>query len=140
MAYDAADRVVVMFGGLALNGVHMNDTWTFAGGLWTQLHPSSSPGYREAGGMAYDAYAKTTVLFGGWSPAGPGPLNDTWIFAGGNWTQMHPARSPPARDYCTVAFNRPGNALLLFGGSTSVQPFNLQNDTWKWTGTNWMRV
>jgi hypothetical protein len=43
MVYDAHDGYVLLFGGYA-NGFDRHDTWTYAGGVWTRIHPGSGPG------------------------------------------------------------------------------------------------
>ncbi|MCI4322074.1 MAG: PQQ-binding-like beta-propeller repeat protein, partial [Thermoplasmata archaeon] len=75
MAYDAADRSVVQFGGCATDLCPSPETWTWAGGMWTNATPeflnaSNSPSERLDAGMAYDASDGYVVLFGGYSAAG----------------------------------------------------------------------
>jgi hypothetical protein len=36
MAYDAATRTVVLFGGLGAEDKPLNDTWTWDGSTWTE--------------------------------------------------------------------------------------------------------
>ena len=82
MAYDAATRNVVLFGGTARHGA-LGDTWTWDGSTWTKQAPKTSPPARFGASMAYDAATGNVVLFGGLNGAGVRPLNDTWTWGSG---------------------------------------------------------
>ena len=82
--------------------------------------------------MAYDSTTGQLVLFGGHGSTG-GILGDTWTWNGTTWTQEHPATSPPARDFSSMADDPASHQLILFGGFNG----GVLNDTWNWTGTNW---
>jgi pimeloyl-ACP methyl ester carboxylesterase len=82
MAYDAARGQVVLFGGLDINNVLLNDTWVWDGTDWTQKSPANSPTPRAQHEMAYDALRGQVVLFGGWD--GSGTPNDTWVWESGS--------------------------------------------------------
>lgn len=89
LAYDAAGRYEVLFGGLAdtpvgtANGAS-NETWIFLNGTWRNetanisVAPPGRSGIENAG--AYDATGGYGVLFGGSNAAGT-DLNDTWEFS-----------------------------------------------------------
>jgi len=80
MTYDASLRAVVLFGGYSGNwGNSLNDTWTWSGTTWRQIHPATTPHNRYAFGMDYDPTYKVVVMFGGFS-SGPA-LGDTWLLA-----------------------------------------------------------
>lgn len=134
MAYDAAHQVVVLFGGETEQGrlsPSLNDTWSWDGSIWTQLHPATSPSARFGASMAYDAATQQVVLFGG----GAGyPLNDTWSWDGITWTQLHPATSPPARVHASMVYDAASQQLVLFGGEAGS---NQLSDTWTWDGSTW---
>jgi hypothetical protein len=138
MAYDAATKTAVLFGGSAnvYGGSLLGDTWTWNGTTWTEQHPATSPSARSDAVMAYDAATKTVVLFGGVSAADPNGLNDTWTWNGTTWTEQHPATSPPARYWATMAYDTATKTVVLFGGVNLADPSGL-NDTWTWNGTTW---
>ena len=107
MTYDALDQYVVLFGGLSINtiigGVTVyGDTWEFAGGTWTQLHPSPAPPGRAAAPMGYSAADSKVILFGGLNHLASGLLSDTWKFSGGNWTKFGSLVHPSARQAAMV--------------------------------------
>lgn len=137
MAYDALHGVIILFGGLAGSpGGILNDTWSWDGTTWTQLHPSLSPPPRAGVSMAYDAAHSSVVLFGGESTAGmasPTPSSDTWTWDGAAWTQERPSSSPSPRSYAAMAYDPAARAVVLFGGTGDHQ----LGDTWTWNGATW---
>jgi Galactose oxidase, central domain len=142
MTYDSKDGYVLLFGGYCNTPppayMDCNDTWEYAHGKWTQLHPKTAPSPRESGAMAYDARDGYVVLFGGLDTQNfANPLADTWEFVHGQWTQLHPATSPPARSDASLAFDSKDNYLLLFGGSAAGPIFN---DTWTFYAGDWHQL
>jgi hypothetical protein len=91
MAWDDADRELVLFGGLTDDTGIGQDTWTFDGVDWTHAQPQQSPPMRHGAAMAWDAKAGAVVMFGGLGlpPAGSTSpyLADTWMWHGGQWNQ-----------------------------------------------------
>ena len=84
--------------------------------------------------MAYDPATGATVLFGGSS------TNDTWTWNGSTWTRQFPATSPEARTDASMAYDASIGKIVLFGGegfSASGPP--LLDDTWIWSGTDWIQ-
>src|SRR5215469_11958565 len=63
MAYDAATKTVVLFGGDDGKSHNFGDTWTWNGSTWTKQAPAAHPAARYGAAMAYDAATKTVVLF-----------------------------------------------------------------------------
>jgi hypothetical protein len=129
MAYDAADGQVVLFGGELLYGPHyqqrLGDTWTWDGSTWTKRFPVHSPSPRASGySMGYDSTTGQVVLVGG-SQEGGVYLNDTWTWDGTDWTQQHPAHSPPYGG--SIVDYPPGHEAVLFLGP----------DAWTWDGADW---
>jgi N-acetylneuraminic acid mutarotase len=111
-------------------------TWKWDGGLWTQLHPATSPSGRF--GYALATLGNQVILFGGQESgsddtAGP-ILNDTWAWDGATWERLAPLSSPPARLQHVLATL--GDKVVLFGGSAGYANGAL-NDTWEWDGATW---
>ena len=113
MAYDAATRTVVLFGGGAR--FPFADTWTWDGSTWTKQHPATHPSARESAPMAYDAATGTVVLFGGIGRPGQ-TFADTWTWDGSTWTKQHPATSPPVLFRASMAYDAATRTVVLFGG------------------------
>jgi Galactose oxidase, central domain len=81
MAYDPGLRAVVLFGGAVGTccSDNLNDTWTWNGVNWTEIHPANTlPHGRNSAGMTYDPAYKALLLFGGQAAE---PLGDTWLLA-----------------------------------------------------------
>ncbi|MCI4346327.1 MAG: kelch motif-containing protein, partial [Thermoplasmata archaeon] len=121
MAYDAADKEVVTFGGCTTMVTNCADgsTWTYAAGAWSNITPGTSPSARVYSMMAYDAHLRALILFGG-SPQATslGTMQDTWKFSGGSWTNLTltVGYHPPTRGYQVMAYDPLGSYVLLFGG------------------------
>jgi hypothetical protein len=126
MAYDAATKTVVLFGGTAAGP--LNDTWTWNGTTWTQQHPATSPPADIDVPMAYDAATGTAVLFGAGGHIG----NGTWTWDGSNWTVQSPATSPQWFEVSTsMAYDASTSTVVLFASDGT---------TWTWDGTTWTQV
>jgi hypothetical protein len=89
LAYDSADGYVLLFGGCNSSNCSkpFSDTWTFSGGAWTHLRPTTHPAARVLGAATFDGKTGYVVLFGGGGTSFKG-LNDTWTFLAGSWTKV----------------------------------------------------
>jgi hypothetical protein len=134
MAYDAARRQVVLFGGYDGRGNLLSDTWVWDGTNWTQKSPLNSPGAVAFHAMAYDAAHGQVVLFGGSNFSSNYP-SDTWVWDGTNWTRKTPLNSPAPRGNHAMAYDTAHGQVVLFGGEDFFSDY--LNDTWAWDGTNW---
>lgn len=159
LAYDSEDGYTVMFGGCTgLPSGHiqstpgcggtselLGDTWTFtkngsAPGNWTDLRPTVSPSPRFAAAITDDSIIgyNYLLMFGGCGAKCP--LNDTWRFSAGVWTNATPSSgSPPGRYGAALGVARTGATAyqtFLFGGcaiSTYGCPNGAVNDTWSFS-------
>lgn len=141
LSYDDVDHYVVYLAGPNWPGSggircsSANQTWTFAGGNWTQLHPTSTPSGRYGAALTNDTKDGYLVLFGGMTPSGL--WNDTWKFVGGNWTQLHPRHAPSPREEAGLAYDAADGYVLLFGGVDSHRGPPGLNDSWRYRGGTW---
>jgi MYXO-CTERM domain-containing protein len=133
LADDPHDGLVVLFGGANSSGV-LGDTWVYAAGQWSQLHPSVAPSPRALVGMTFDPTDGYVVLFGGENASGVA-LNDTWRFVAGTWTPIAISLAPPPRAAAGMTFSSTEGAVLLFGGQDG--PTYL-SDTWEYAGGVWL--
>ena len=62
-------------------------------------------------------------------------FDDTWVWDGRSWTQLHPA-SPPGRSFANLAFDQSTQSTVLFGGGAANSDSG-RNDTWTWDGATW---
>jgi hypothetical protein len=136
MAYDAASGQLILFGGGAQNAVYFNDTWTWNGSNWVQLHPATSPPFGFASAMAYDPATRQIVMFGG--QRSTTYSNSTWVWTGSNWQQLTPQTVPGAREGASMAWDPTTSQLVMFGGRQTGSNADF-NDTWVWTGANWVQ-
>src|SRR5262249_40143865 len=117
IAYDAAHRKIVLFGGCRdYRCIYpLNDTWTWDGSTWKQESPTGSPSARAAAAMAYSPATGTVILFGGWTTGGP--KAETWTWDGQNWSELQPPNTiPPARVGAGLAYSPADSGLVLYGG------------------------
>jgi len=129
MAYDPGLGRVVLFGG-RVSGQRMADTWEWDGTNWTQFTPTATPFPRFWHTMAFDSQVGHVVVFGGdhIEPFGLGPINDTWEWDGGQWTQDWTNATPSARAGQTMALDANGR-IVMFGGSDEGNPGVFPTDT-----------
>ncbi len=126
----------ILYGG-AWDTTFSNVTWLWNGANWTPLNPVNNPGLLAQHAMAYDDAQGKLVLFGGLSGSTFNASNQTWVWDGTNWTQMHPKVSPPARYGHAMAYDALSKKIVLFGGYGM---YGESNDTWTWDGSNWTQV
>lgn len=95
MFYDPALGSVVLYGGQSPTGEMLNDTWTYAGGIWTKLSLGTAvPAPRENGTLLPLLGAPIPATFD--SDTGTGllidPLDDggnaTWSLGPSGWTNL----------------------------------------------------
>jgi hypothetical protein len=141
LAYDPITGYVVLFGGIVNLTTAANttfaDTWTFANGVWTQLH-IPGPSARLGEYMAYDYFDHYILLFGG------GPYltlnsslyySDTWEFQNGTWTALPESIHPDARGLGGLTWDAADGYLLMYGGMSS--QYDIHEDTWTFVGGLW---
>ncbi len=140
LAFDPLDNYVILFGGCTAQACPGTpQTWTFAGGSWTNITASSpQPPGRTGASLGYDSRDGYVVLFGGWG-AGGRPLNDTWAFAAGSWTNITaPSTSPPAVGGAAFTYDHADGYLVLFGGGPS--PASPLSQTWRFVAGGWRNL
>ena len=136
VAYDPAASALVLVGGLAANGTSARGTYLLANATWTDLgvNVGLASGLCCAG-LAFDAPDATVVL-----AAWVGGSLDTYEFASGAWTLLHPAESPPARYYPASGFDPLSGAVTLFGGRSTWSGATFYNDTWRFANDTWSNL
>jgi hypothetical protein len=93
--------------------------------------------------VTFDTVGTLGVLYGGEGPGGVA-LNDTWANDGdhpGEWSNFSDeiVAGPPALIGATIAYDRPDNAYLLFGGQLANG--TVSEETWEYQNfSNWTLV
>ncbi|MFI5414975.1 MAG: hypothetical protein ACHQ16_04835, partial [Candidatus Lutacidiplasmatales archaeon] len=156
MAYDPTDGYLVLFGGCASGDFWFstctptNATWVYQNNTWTQLSPTVSPPARFYSSLVWQGGSEgSLLLFGGNGTASTGFLNDTWTFLHGQWTQLYPGVSPPARAAAGMVYDAHDGYVLLVDGeqfrTLTVPATNTYvgadfNDSWAFTGSTWTQL
>jgi hypothetical protein len=118
MIYDASDGYYLLFA--------FGRTWSFTGGVWTEMNPAQSPPTYKWTCLTYDWRDGYAVLYGGGSGGIGTPksiYSDTWTYRGGVWTDVtNKSDSPPGLQYASCAYDAAPGAgyVLLFGGATGL--------------------
>ncbi len=129
MTWDAYDGYVLLYGGYSSSSdTWLSDTWSFVGGVWTELFPTTSPGYNgQVYGveMTYDAADQCVVFYGG-----SGSSATTWEFSGGEWSQVTTTGTPPPAYYGSgMDYDAAIGAVVHFGGWQGGNNFNSTTST-----------
>ncbi|HTT26461.1 MAG TPA: kelch repeat-containing protein, partial [Thermoplasmata archaeon] len=145
MTFDALDGVLLRVG-LSANASTVETTWEYVGQRWVVVPSVRSPPARTYAGLVTDVHDGYVLLFGGLGdPTSTDvPLNDTWEFAGGNWTELTPASAPSPRTGLGLVYDGADGNVLLFGGAPS-PPDPASNgggytDTWSFQGGTWRNL
>lgn len=142
MVWDGYDGYVLLFGGCTVggcSGTMDGDTWIFTHGQWVELSPNVSPPPRAIAQAAYDPADHEVVVFGGLPSSGTTALDDTWTFAGGQWTDQtsNLTTSPTGRYRGAMTYDASDGYVVLFGGTNSSASTSPYNQTWEWHGQQW---
>jgi hypothetical protein len=133
MAYDVANRRVVVFGGANRESL-FNDTWAYADHSWTRIDTAAAPSVRRYAAMAYDVVRDVIVLHGGTDVLEATTwLADTWEFDGTNWVQV--AQNGPALGNPMIEFDRRTGEMILVGQNASKD-----GEMYRRTGGGWEKV
>ncbi|MGA8536723.1 MAG: hypothetical protein WB789_04940 [Thermoplasmata archaeon] len=150
MGWDPLAGYVLLFGGSNITNPdteggapNLDDTWTFSNGSWTELFPSASPPATDFAAMAYDVNASAVILFGGQIEKSQGatPVNYTWEFSGGTWTNATNSVAPSPRLSPALAEDPLRGGLILFGGSQNYPSVEVpESDTWSFANGAWSNI
>lgn len=134
------NHIALLFGGLDLDGIDLNDLWITDGIVWMPFDTPHAPAPRHSASMAYDSVQQRAVLFGGMRDINL--LGDTWIFNGADWSQAQPLASPSPRSGASMAYDAQHGLMVLFGGHVDAGGMFLEptNETWTWDGANWHKA
>lgn len=157
MAYDSEDQAVVLFGGSRINAssltgaASINETWTYAGGVWTNATVSGPPPLSGSFGaipffgfvddpadgylLYYNALAHPRAI----------PGSATWTYRGGVWTNRTETFGP-APDlfaYGGFAYDSTSQTVIVVGTCVSTAGFTCEHHdggTFQFSGGTWKDV
>ena len=128
--YDSAAELVVMYGGRRPSN---DDTRTWDGHRWREVHSTTRPPARGSAAFAYDPVRDEVVMFGGMTPGKGIILDETWVLKDGQW-ELRDADSPPGSSYdIAMGFDPHLQQLVLAGVDGG-------RETWTWDGTTWTEL
>lgn len=150
LTYDEATHQLLALGSthpVNANGTETEESWTWDGQRWTQVHPLHSPPPLADAAAAYDPATRRVIVFGGARVNDSGGTSDivadTWAWDGTDWTQLHPAAHPSARASAAMATDGALGRPILFGGidrSAEAAGATVFGDTWSWVADTWVRL
>ena len=144
-AFDAANGVIVLFGGIGPAVITMADTWLYDGANWA-LAPSGSLSHRWMFGLAYDESRSRTLLFAGESfdcsviaSCGSGfEYNDTWEWNGMSWSPG-PSSTMLDRYGHSMFYNTRTSTVMHTGGFNDFPANAGLLETWELLPSGWTR-
>ena len=133
IAFDSLRNRVISFGGNNNDiGQFLEQTWSFDGTVWTQLHTQDSPPGSELDqNLAYDSARDRVVKYAGFGQQYY--QRETWEFDGVNW-ERRAIGGPPMYSGFAMAYDAARQRTLIFSGLTNN---GYSNQTWLWDGTTW---
>lgn len=136
-AYDPAIGAIVHldwtyhYNSTSGNTTYSNQTWTFAGGNWTEVLNRTPAGFPASQmSLAYDAADGYLMGYGGYAG------NATWKYQNSSWTRIAATGSPPAYNISKIAYDSSLGKVLLFGGAFPVKGV-WNNATWGYSAGHW---
>jgi hypothetical protein len=125
MAYDAATKQLVMYGGANSSGT-LSDTWVWNGSNWILRTSTSTPGPLSYASLTYDPVTRQLLLVAGLPDVGQ-VTGAVWSWNGTSWTRLTPPTALDARYLHAADFDPANHELVVFGGILSGR---LLGDTW----------
>jgi PKD repeat protein len=109
--------------------------------FWTNLSGPVGPSFRAIAPITYDWADHEDILFGGLGTGGP--LNDTWTYANGSWTNITSTagNAPPAQYGMAMTYDF-GDGYVLTWGCPGPSPntSSFCNDTWSFVHGKWSKI
>jgi len=117
VAYDPLRERTILF--------NYNQVMTWADGQWNEMDVSTKTPTRYGTWLAASLESGEMLLFGGVENSVQ--LNDTWIWNGDIWKELHPDLSPSPRDAHVMFYDPTRHSFILYGG---VNPYAL-DEMWE---------
>jgi hypothetical protein len=118
VAYDPLQKQPILFNYKQVMG------WTDK--QWQVIEAGAMPPSRFGTWLAVDPASGKMLIFGGVD--NNVQRNDTWMFEGGTWKELHPDLTPAPRDAHVMFFDPARNSFILYGG---ISTYTL-DDMWEY--------
>lgn len=127
----------LIFGGYNdLTQTYLGDTWLWSPGSgWNEWTTSPAPSARRDAGML-EVNNLNIVLHGGHNL---GPLDDTWRWDNGDWTQLVQAGGP-TRSSFAMGYDPASRQVFLSGGHDANTGTGFTDDLWRFDGAVWRDI
>ncbi len=136
MAYDEIRNNTVLFGGADnITGGSLTDTWIWDGTDWTHVTPATTPPVLNTASFAWDNTHGYVLSWGG-TPS----TTRTWKWDGTDGTSFSPIHHPSGYETAGLVDWRVGGKVLEFGGTNRDSGVIDYNETWTWSGTDWVEI
>lgn len=160
MTYDSEGKAVMLFGGSGVNattgsvyGRATNETWTYAGGVWTNVTVPGPPpfvGFYSDDPFAglvddptdgYVLYYNPLGVPASANPVHP-PLAIMWSYVGGVWTNrtMSLSTAPQLIPYAGFLFDSTSRSVIAVGTCVSTPGYTCEHHygaTFRYSGGEW---
>jgi len=132
LAYDEAQGVIVLFGGISSGNSSLGDTWIFNGRAWKKLVTSESPPARRYAAFCYHPRLHGCLLQGGaQDDNGRVMYGDTWLLREGEWISLPESFETDVRDDHGMGFHYTAQSMVLLEGlRTEREVLTLGKDEW----------
>lgn len=150
MAYDAATKQVVLYGGLGSptsGNPFLSDTWVWDGFAWHRAASSGPGGEGEHPHLAYDETTRQLVLVSSPSEGSQPPsFFGTSMWTGSGWSDTKPAQNLPASTSGSFAsvdglvFQPSTGELIALLNVSDIKSSTTTTQSWSWDGTTWKQL
>lgn len=149
MAYDAATKHIVLYGGLGppTGDPFLSDTWIWNGFEWHQAAKNGPGGEGEHPQLAYDGATQQLVLVT--SPiegTQPPAFFGTSIWTGSGWQDAKAAQNVPASTTGSfsvvegVVYQPSSGQLIALLDVSDIKSATTTTQTWSWGGKTWTQL
>jgi len=142
--YDSSDGYVVSVWQNFIRPSGATYSYTYHGGLWTNVTATSNEsGFPLQPVAADDPSDGGALFFGGANGSTLASTNETWLFSGGMWHLLAGRPAPSSRDSPSMAYDSLDGYVLMVGGTVGIcgnPGCELLPDEWTFAHGRWTNV
>ena len=154
LTYDAAQRNLLLFGGLYADTTSMrkelNDTWQWTGINWVQLHPQTSPNLFDTingqqvlysnPNMVYNPQNQQIFLLFGGDDDNNGKFQAGWTWDGTNWSKAKVSGPATSTDTGYLMYDARMQTVLEMTDFLPGTSISFDTTLWKLEGQTWVKL